>query len=202
MMKSIQIILILLLTGFLTVVPYSRAQDKTDAAEKKNLHSIALSEEMDDVMIQEVAKVKEEFQEKARSLFDRHPLGWDLNTITYLYHLALSVPGKIPVFTRFVIEQSKVLGVIGSILVLVFFVGVFYSLLGQRRVMGWVEHRVKPLSAYIPEATYPFVISGIKVVVSALIPLLPPSMPPCRKSRTAMLNVPSDKLFGRTVQLP
>jgi small-conductance mechanosensitive channel len=38
--------------------------------------------------------------------------------------------------------------------------------------MNWVEHRVDPLSAYIPEATYPFVISGIRVVVSALIPLL------------------------------
>ncbi|TFG49306.1 MAG: mechanosensitive ion channel [Candidatus Brocadiia bacterium] len=38
--------------------------------------------------------------------------------------------------------------------------------------MGWVEHRVEPLSKYIPKATYPFVMSGIKVVVSALIPLL------------------------------
>ena len=68
---------------------------------------------MDDVMIREATKVKEEFQQKARSLFDRIPIGWDLKTITYLYHLALSLPGKIPVFTRFVIAQSQVLGVIG-----------------------------------------------------------------------------------------
>jgi len=38
--------------------------------------------------------------------------------------------------------------------------------------MGWVGKRVEPLSRFIPEATYPFFISGIKVVVSALIPLL------------------------------
>ena len=71
-----------------------------------------------------------------------------------------------------VIEQSRVLGIIGSILVLVFIVAVLYSLLGQRRVMGRVEQRVESLSKFIPEATYPFVMSGIKVVVSALIPLL------------------------------
>jgi small-conductance mechanosensitive channel len=172
MMKPIRIILLLLFAGFLTAVPYSHAQEKTDTAEKIDQHSFVFSEEMDDVVIREAAKVKEEFQEKARSLFERDPLGWDFNTITYLYHLALSLPGKIPVFTRFLIEQSKVLGFIGSILVLVFLVGVFYSLLGQRRVMTWVEHKVEPLSAYIPEVSYPFVISGIRVVVSALIPLL------------------------------
>jgi small-conductance mechanosensitive channel len=172
MMKIIRIILILLFAGCLTAVPYSWAEDKSEAAAEKTEPSIAISDKMDDVMIREATKVKEEFQQKARSLFDRIPLGWDLNTITYLYDLAVSMPGKIAVFTRFVIEQSKVLGVIGSILVVVFIAVVFYSLLGQRRVMGWVERKVEPLSAYIPEGTYPFVMSGIKVVVSALIPLL------------------------------
>jgi small-conductance mechanosensitive channel len=171
-MKPIRIILILLFAGFLTAVPYTNAQEKSDAAAEKKLPSIAISDKMDDVMIREATKVKEEFQQKARSLFDRIPLGWDVTTITYLYDLTMSLPGRIPVFTRFVIEQSRVLGVIGSILVFGFLAGVLYSLLGQRRVMNWVEHRVDPLSAYIPEATYPFVISGIRVVVSALIPLL------------------------------
>ena len=171
-MKLIRIILILLLAVLLNAVPCTNAEDKPDKVETKNKQSIAISELMDDVLIQEATKVKEEFQQKVRSLFDRLPLGWNFNTIIYLYQLALSLPGKIPVFTSFVIEQSRVLGVIGSILVLVFIAAVLYSLIGQRRVMGWVEDRVKPLSAFIPEATYPFVMSGIKVVVSALIPLL------------------------------
>jgi small-conductance mechanosensitive channel len=158
--------------GVLLIVPYANAEEKTDAPEKKDQNSFAFSEQMDDVVIREAAKVKEEFQQKARSLFERHPLGWDLNTIAYLYRLALSLPGKIPIFTHFLIEQSKVLGVIGSILVLVFLAGVFYSLLGQRRVMERVEQKVEPLSAYIPEVSYPFVMSGIRMVVSALIPLL------------------------------
>jgi small-conductance mechanosensitive channel len=171
-MKSIRIILFLLFAGFLTAVPNSAAQDKTETVETKNKQSIAISEAMDDVMIQEVHKVKEEFSQKVRSLFDRRPLGWNLNTIAYLSRLAMSLPGKLPVFTGIVIEQSRVLGVIGSIIVLVFIFAVLYSLMGQRRVMRWVEQRVEPLSGFIPDATYPFVISGIKVIVSALIPLL------------------------------
>jgi len=172
MTKLIKINFVLLFAVFLMAVPYSGAQDKTDTAEKEQKPSISISREMEDVMIREAAKVKEEIQQQVRSLFDRAPLGWDLNTITYLYNLALSLPGKIPVFTRFVIEQSKVLGIIGTILMVLFLAGVFYSLLGQRRVMNRVERWVGPMIAYIPEATYPFVISGIRVVVSALIPLI------------------------------
>jgi len=172
MTKLIKINFVLLFAVFLMAVPYSGAQDKTDTAEKEQKPSISISREMEDVMIREAAKVKEEIQQQVRSLFDRAPLGWDLNTITYLYNLAMSLPGKIPVFTRFVIEQSKVLGIIGTILMVLFLAGVFYSLLGQRRVMNRVERWVGPMIAYIPEATYPFVISGIRVVVSALIPLI------------------------------
>jgi len=83
MMKPIRITLILLFTGFLTVVPYTNAQDRPDAAVEKKEPSIVISDKMDDVMIREATKVKEEFQQKARSLFDRIPLGWDITTITY-----------------------------------------------------------------------------------------------------------------------
>jgi small-conductance mechanosensitive channel len=171
-MKIIKIALIVLFAGFLMAVPFAKAGDKTDIAAKNDKPSIGISKEMGEVMFRQTSKVKEEFKEKARSLFERRPLGWDLNTLDYLYDLALSWPGKIPAFTRFVIEQSKVLGVIGSILVLLFFAAVFYSLLGQHRVVRWVTHRIEPMYAYIPEAAHPFFISGIKVMVSALIPLL------------------------------
>ena len=166
--------IITLLTSFLLVTLAVAASEVNVAKpiETEEKPPIAISQEMDDVMFEEATKVKEEFQEKARSLFDRKSLEWNFKTIAYLYNLALSLPGKIPAFTAFIIEQSKVLGVIGSLLVFVFIVAVLYSLLGQRRVMRWVENKVEPLSTFIPEATYPFVMSGIRVVVSALIPLL------------------------------
>jgi small-conductance mechanosensitive channel len=200
MMKSIRISLILLFAGFLMAVPYAKAQDKTNTTAKNNKPSIGISKEMGEVMIQQTSKVKEEFKEKARSLFERRPLGWDLNSLDYLYDLALSLPGKIPAFTRFVIEQSKVLGAIGSILLLLFFAAVFYSVLGQHRVMGWVERRVQALTSYIPEATYPFVISGIKVMVSALMPLL---LLAAYSLINAMINYPAAwfQLVGRLIGL-
>ena len=170
-MKFVRIALFFLFAGLLTLVPLGFAEDNPPATQTKNKQSIAISEAMEDVMIQEATKVKEEISQKVRSLFDRRPLGWDLNTMAYLSRLALSLPGKLPVFTRMVIEQSRVLGVIGSLLVLVFFSAVLYSLLGQRRVMRRVEKQIEPLLKFIPEASYPFVMSGIKVVVSALIPL-------------------------------
>jgi hypothetical protein len=80
-MKIIRIILILLFAGLLTTAPCANAQDKSDAAAKKNEPSIAISDKMDDVMIREATKVKEEFQQKARSLFDRIPLSWNFKTI-------------------------------------------------------------------------------------------------------------------------
>ena len=172
MKTSLKIAVILLLAVFLTTAPCAGAEEKTDTVEKKNAHPIALSEEMEDVMIREATKVKEEFQQQVRLLFDSSPLGWDLNTINYLYNLTLSLPGKIPVLTRFVIKQSRILGVIGSMLVFLFIAALLYSLFGQRRVMAWVGNSVQTLSEFIPETTYPFVLSGIKVVVSALIPLL------------------------------
>jgi small-conductance mechanosensitive channel len=171
-MKSIRILLFLSFAGLLSVIPVTGAEDKAPVTQTENKQSIAISEAMDEVMIQEVTKVKEEFSQKVRSLFDRRPLGWNLDTIAYLSRVALSLPGKLPVFTRMVIEQSRVLGVIGSILVLVFISAVLYSLLGRRRVMRWVEQRFEPLSRFLPETAYPFVMSAIRVIVSALIPLL------------------------------
>jgi len=172
MITNLKIVPILFFAVFLTALPCAGAEEKTDTAEKKKAHPIALSEEMEDVMIREASRIKEEFQQQIRSLFDRSPLGWDLNTINHLSGLTLSIPGKLPLLTRFVIKQSRILGMIGSLLVFLFIAALLYSLFGQRRVMVRVEGTVEPLSDFIPDTTYPFVLAGIKVVVSALIPLL------------------------------
>ncbi len=47
-MKPIRITLILLFAGFLTVVPYTNAQDRPDAAVEKKEPSIAISDKMDE----------------------------------------------------------------------------------------------------------------------------------------------------------
>ena len=52
-MKPIRIILILSLACFLMVVVFANAQDQTDGAAEKKKPSIAIPDELEDVMIRE-----------------------------------------------------------------------------------------------------------------------------------------------------
>ncbi|NNL76174.1 MAG: mechanosensitive ion channel [Desulfobacterales bacterium] len=150
----------------------SLAQEQRSAAEDKTEAAISISDDMGDTMAREVSRVKEEFQKQARSLFERTPLGWSWKTIDYLYQQALRLPLKIPQFVNNVMEQSRVLGAAGSLIMLTFIVAVLYSLIGQNRVLARIEIKVQPLMIKIPETLYPFILSALKVAVAALIPLL------------------------------
>ncbi len=134
--------------------------------------SIEISEKVGDAMAQKAEVVKEQFQEKARSLFQRESLGWDLETIDFLYQWAISLPLQLPKLVSHIYEQSRLLGFVGSMLVVTFLVAVFYSMFGQRRVMRLVQAQVEPYQEKIPEAVYPFILSALRVVIAALLPLL------------------------------
>lgn len=134
--------------------------------------SMAVSENMGGAAKREAAEVRKKFEEQARSLFEREPLGWDLQTVRHLYRKALSLPLQLPELTRQLVEHSRGLGVFGSILVLLFAVVAVYSLFGQRRVFTWVEKKAQPLAERIPEGYYPYFLSVLRVVVAALIPLV------------------------------
>jgi small-conductance mechanosensitive channel len=143
---------------------------KAAANEKKPAFTIA--EDVGGSMMKEAARVKQEFKKQARTLFERKPLGWNWDTIKYLYNWLPNLPLNVPGFAKTVMEQGRVLGVVGSLIVLTFIIAVLYSLLGQNRVLEKVEGGVQPIRARIPEAAYPYFISALKVIVAALIPLL------------------------------
>jgi small-conductance mechanosensitive channel len=132
---------------------------------------ISITEDLSEAMMREAAKVREEFEMDARSLFERKPLGWDLETIRHLYRSALSLPLRIPDFSRQLVEHGRVLGVLGSLLVLLFVLVVLYSLLGQNRLLNWVEAKFTPLGERIPKSYHAYIQSLLNVVVSAMIPL-------------------------------
>jgi small-conductance mechanosensitive channel len=159
-------LMVLLTTG----LGIAAGQNQAAADEKKPAFEIPA--DVGDSMIKEATRVKEEFEKQARTLFERKPLGWDWRTINYLYDWLSDLPLKIPVFAKIVMEQGRVLGVVGSLVVLTFIIAVLYSLLGQNRVLEKVEAAVQPVSARIPEAAYPYFISAFKVIIAALIPLL------------------------------
>jgi len=133
---------------------------------------ISISSDMGGAMIREASRVKEELQKQAESLFERDPLGWNWDTIEYLYESILTLPLKIPAITRHVMEQGRLLGVAGSLIMLIFMLAIFYSIMGHKRVMKRVAIQVKPFAEKLPERVYPYILSLIKIVVESLIPLI------------------------------
>lgn len=161
--------------GFMMIFMWAgslMAADEQAAPASEETPKIGISEDMGETMKQEAAKVREKLVQKTRSLFERQSLGWDITTIHYLYREGVALPLKIPDVTRYILKQGRTLGLIGSLLVLLFVIAVLYSLFGQKRVFQWIEKNIHPYGKLFPETYYPFFQSGFKVVVYALIPLI------------------------------
>ena len=167
-MKCIQVVVILVV--FLLAIP--PAFPLTPPSSQNETPKIAVTEDMGEAMARQAANVKEALAKQASSLFERETLGWDLGTVRDLYDSIRLIPMKTGELVRQIIEQSRVLGFVGSLLILFFVVVALYSLIGQKRVLNWVERRVQPLGARIPQGYYPYFQSILKVGVSALIPLV------------------------------
>ncbi len=132
---------------------------------------IGFSGDMADSMMQGAGQVTNDLKDQARSLFEYTPLGWDTNTLEYLYEQALALPLKLPDFIAEVLAQSRVLGFAGSLVVLVFLIAVIYSMIGRKRVLLKAEQIAKPLFEKLPEELFPFLMLALLSVTAALIPL-------------------------------
>ena len=163
---SITIIVLLLGTSL------CYAAEQQPAAETEKQPAISLPEDVGTTIAEKAASVKTEIANRASSLFERTPIGWDWDTIQYLYKWALGLPLRLPEFVSQIMEQSRVLGVAGSCIVFIFLAAVFYSLLGRKRILAQIETKVQPLRRKIPQTVYPFFLSALKVLISALIPLI------------------------------
>ena len=93
-----------------------------------------------------------EVGEQARSLLGRDPLGFDLGTIDRLQDWAVGLPMEIPDLIKHVMEESRLLGFVGSVIMLAFLAAVFYSLFGQHKVLARLEKAAEPLRPYMQEA--------------------------------------------------
>ncbi len=113
-----------------------------------------------------------EVGEQALSLLVRRPLGFDLGTIDRLKDWAIGLPMEVPDLLAHVMEQSRLLGFVGSLIMLAFLAAVFYSVFGQKKVLERLEKAAGPLRPYMPEAFYPYFLSLMRILVASLIPLL------------------------------
>jgi len=172
MKNTLSLPMILAVVVVLVVMPAVLAADKTSASDQKASPTISISEEMGDAMVQKAKSVKEQLEQRTKSLFQRSPMGWNLETIDYLYQWLLKLPLRVPDLLRHVSEQSRLLGVVGSFIIVLFLAAIIYSLIGQKRVLRRTEAYLTPIEDKIPAAVFPLVISVSRVLIAALFPLL------------------------------
>ncbi|MDJ0988398.1 MAG: hypothetical protein QNI85_00190, partial [Desulfobacterales bacterium] len=159
-----------LISLLLVLMPLAVLAADTESSSAES-PAIGLSEEMGEAMLRQATEVGEDLTRQAKSLFEREPLEWDMDTLAVIYRWALDFPKHIAALIAMVIEHSRVLGVAGSLVMLIFIVAVLYSLIGQRRVLRRIERGMEPYREKIPETVFPFVLSGLRILVAALIPL-------------------------------
>jgi small-conductance mechanosensitive channel len=170
--KRLLLICVLVNLFFVTVSGAGAQNDAPPDRGENDQPTISISEGMGDAMAREAVRVRDQLRQSASSMFERQPLGWDWHTIDHLYKWILGMPMQIPTFMLVVMEQSRVLGFVGSVLVLTFLIALFYSVFGQKKVMGRIEIALELVRAKLPEVVYPFFLSAVRIVVAALIPLV------------------------------
>ena len=149
----------------------ARASDRNSGKED-NGHEFSISQSLGDAASRQAGEVRQQIANKARTLFKREPLGFNWETAEYLYNRLTALPLQIPGLMQSLIEQSRLLGFVGSVLIFIFLVALVYSLLGQKRVMQRVVLLLAPQEDKIPKSIYPYILSAIRVVVAALFPLV------------------------------
>jgi small-conductance mechanosensitive channel len=163
-----------LITLFALIVCFSasfslKAQEPRETEDQPR---IAVAEDMGGVVKKEAKKIQEEFKEQTKSLFHRERLGWDFGSIKYLYTATVTLPKELPGLTRKAIESSRLLGFMGSAMVLLFFSALLYSIIGRSRVLGWAMRKLEPLGKHIPERFKPFYIAFLNIFTAALLPIV------------------------------
>jgi len=164
-------VVVLMLGSFLFFPSLAGAAGRSDAGGQPE-GPVSFSTDTTGTMKQEAAKVSRDLSDQARSLFAHTSLGWDLDTLRYLSKEVVLLPAKLPALAAHMLEQSRILGVAGSLVVLVFLAAVIYSLIGQRRVRQKIEDAARPISQRLPEEFYPYFRLILGSVTAALIPLL------------------------------
>jgi small-conductance mechanosensitive channel len=81
-------------------------------------------------------------------------------------------PSHLRTLITVILEHSRVLGLAGSLVMVIFLAAVLYSLIGQRRVIKRITVLMDPLKSSMPDRAYPLVLAAIRIIVSAIIPLL------------------------------
>jgi small-conductance mechanosensitive channel len=111
-------------------------------------------------------------QAKSRHLLERHPLGFDLDTLRSLQTWISNLPSRIPDLTRNLKEQSRFLGFAGSLVLFGFLLVIVTTILAQKKLRHRFEESAGLLRQYVPLVFHPYFFSAARVLAAILIPLV------------------------------
>jgi small-conductance mechanosensitive channel len=170
-MKS-KVCFVLLLILIVTALSFCQTEEaKSVDKEKIAPPNISIANDVGKTVKKEVSQVGEHLQVKAQSLFAHTPSGWDQKTIQTILSWLKNLPMMVPEFIKYAIEQGKILGYVGSAIILAFLFSIIYSLIISKRLLRKVEGYYKPLKQRMSERYYLYLISISKILISSLFPL-------------------------------
>lgn len=133
---------------------------------------VTLPEDVGQAIQQEATKVKAHFALQARDVFKREPLGFGVKTLNRMRQWVLDLPAQVPTLMQRFFAQIRLLGVVGSLILLAFLGIVFYSVFGWKKVFVYLEEKAKPLEEQISEASLPYLLALLRIIAATLIPLI------------------------------
>lgn len=87
--------------------------------EKEGTAQFGLSPDVGSAVSRQADRVRQQLEQQTDALFQREPLGFDWQTANDLLGRLATLPLKIPQLLQAIIDQSRLLGVVGSLLILV-----------------------------------------------------------------------------------
>ncbi len=132
--------------------------------------SIVLADNVTEAMRREAGSVKETLEQTATHFFTPDPLGFSIETFPELYRDVVQLPLKLPRLVNYIVDQARLLGFIGSMVIILFLSGLTYMLTGQRKVLNYLETIILPMIATVPKAVHPYLKLVLKLAAAAMFP--------------------------------
>jgi small-conductance mechanosensitive channel len=169
--------LVLLVALFLSAgqfrhLSWAAAEGTAVQKQESSTQSLSLSDDVQKAAEEHITREKKALASRVRPLLNPEPLGFNLQTIRRVWRGLLALPSKIPVFVDQVREASRLLGLVGSLVLLAFLVALFYTFFGQKKVLQKFERALEPLRSRVPSSLEPYFLSIARILTASLIPLI------------------------------
>lgn len=115
--------------------------------------------------------VRNSLRDTADRLFTPEPLGFSFSSFGRLYSDLLRLPALIPRLPALLARKARVLGFMGSILVILLLAGLTYSVTGRKKVLARLESVLLPLNRHVPKNLRIYLTLILRLLATLLVPL-------------------------------